>query len=54
VHQLRALHVACSMSFDVNVMIQARAMEHSDCILCGGCINVCPKDVIAYVVSAGK
>jgi NAD-dependent dihydropyrimidine dehydrogenase PreA subunit len=50
VHQLRALHVACY----VNAMVQARAMEHSDCILCGACINVCPKDVIAYVVSAGK
>jgi polyferredoxin len=46
--------VACPMSLDVNAMVQARAMENSDCILCGACIDICPKDVITYTVSDGK
>lgn len=44
--------VACAMSLDVNAMVLARAMEHSDCILCGACVDVCPKDVIAFTWQA--
>ena len=42
------------MSLDVNGMVQKRAMESSECILCGTCVDVCPKDVIHYTFSAGK
>jgi ferredoxin-type protein NapH len=45
---------ACPMSLDVNGMVQARAMEHSDCTLCGACADVCPKDVIAYSLRANQ
>jgi len=43
----------CTMSLDVNSLVQAGAMEHSECVLCGACVDVCPKDVIHYTFSAG-
>ena len=39
---------------DVNVMVRAREMENDDCILCGNCVDNCPKQVISYTFSAGK
>jgi ferredoxin-type protein NapH len=44
----------CPMSLDANGMVQGSVMEHSECILCGSCMDVCPKDVIHYSFSAGK
>ncbi len=44
----------CPMSLDVNAMVQERKMENSECILCGTCADVCPKDVIRYSFSSGK
>jgi polyferredoxin len=44
----------CPMSLDVNGMVQGGAMEHSECILCGTCVDVCPKDVIRYSFSGGE
>jgi polyferredoxin len=38
----------CPMSLEVSRMVQVRQMEHSDCILCGNCIDACQKNVIAY------
>jgi ferredoxin-type protein NapH len=38
----------CSMSLDVNMMVQKQSMENSECILCGRCVDVCPKGVIKY------
>ena len=38
----------CPMSLDVNNMVHAGTMENSECILCGSCVDVCPKDVISY------
>ena len=42
----------CAMSLDVNSMVQKQAMENTECILCGKCVDVCPKGVIKY--SFGK
>jgi ferredoxin-type protein NapH len=42
----------CSMSLDVNAMVQQESMENSECILCGACVDSCPKGVIKY--SFGK
>ena len=39
----------CSMSLDVNEMVQNRSMENAECILCGRCVDVCPRGVIKYV-----
>lgn len=36
----------CPMSLEVNRMVRAGDMEHSECILCGTCADVCPKGVI--------
>lgn len=38
----------CLMSLDVYHMVQTGNMEHSECILCGTCIDVCPENVIDY------
>jgi len=44
----------CPMSLDVNAMVQAEQMEHSECILCGTCVDNCPKKAIRYSFSASK
>jgi len=38
----------CTMSLDVNQMVKDGRMEQSECVLCGHCIDVCPKDVLRY------
>ena len=45
---------ACTMSLDVNEMVQRGNMEISECILCGECIDVCPENVIRYGFSSGQ
>lgn len=44
----------CSMSLDVNAMVQQKSMENSECILCGACVDSCPKGVIKYAFSKGN
>jgi ferredoxin-type protein NapH len=44
----------CPMSLDVNAMVQVEQMEHSECILCGTCVDNCSKKAIRYTFSAGK
>jgi len=44
----------CPMSLDVNGMVRKEKMENSECILCGTCVDVCPRDAIHYSFSAGK
>ena len=44
----------CPMSLDVHGMVHTATMENSECILCGECVDVCPKDVIRYTFSSGK
>lgn len=38
----------CPMSLKVNSMVQAGSMKHSECILCGECVDTCPRKVIRY------
>jgi polyferredoxin len=38
----------CPMSLDVTGMVQAGSMENMECILCGTCVDECPRDVISY------
>lgn len=39
---------ACTMSLDVHAMVQRGKMEDNECILCGLCVDTCPKSVIRY------
>ena len=38
----------CPMSLAVNSMVQNSSMENSECILCGSCVDSCPKQAIKY------
>src|SRR3989339_892361 len=38
----------CPMSLDVNDMVQRESMENSECILCGSCVDNCPKGAVKY------
>lgn len=46
--------VNCPMSLEVQEMVKNNNMENSECILCGQCIDICPKDVIKYSFSYSK
>jgi polyferredoxin len=38
----------CPMGLDVMAMVKDRNMKHAECILCGECVDICPKKSIAY------
>lgn len=38
----------CPMSLEVNKMVQDKNLENSECILCGSCVDNCPKGAINY------
>ena len=38
----------CPMSLDVNGLVKRGNMEHSECILCGNCVDSCSSSVIRY------
>ena len=39
----------CPMSLDVKSMVLNNNMKNSECILCGECVDVCPKGVLEYI-----
>lgn len=42
----------CPMSLDVMQMVKSNALEDPECILCGTCVDACPKSAIAYRFSS--
>lgn len=38
----------CPMSIDVSAAVKTGSVESFDCILCGECVNSCPKGVLSY------
>jgi polyferredoxin len=38
----------CPMSLDVKTMVETENMKNAECILCGECIDCCPKQAIRY------
>ncbi len=44
----------CPMSIDVQKMVADARMENAECVLCGTCVDVCPRKSIRYSYSAGK
>ncbi|MFZ2472130.1 MAG: 4Fe-4S binding protein [Methanothrix sp.] len=41
----------CPMGLYVNSMVRQGCMENTECILCGCCVDVCPKQVICYALT---
>jgi len=44
----------CPMSLDVNGLVKSGHMEHTECILCGSCVDGCLSKAIVYSFSKGK
>lgn len=44
----------CPMSLDVEQMVSKKDMRNAECILCGECIDTCPKKVIQYSMKHNK
>lgn len=44
----------CPMSLDVNAMVKKANMENVECILCGKCVDSCPKEVIGFYFGSLK
>lgn len=38
----------CLMSLDVHKMVQKNRIEHSECILCGSCVDICPLNLLSF------
>lgn len=38
----------CSKSLDVNAMVQSGSFDDPECILCGNCVDNCPKGSVRY------
>jgi polyferredoxin len=41
---------SCPMSLNVAEKVQSEKMEDNECILCGACIDSCPKNAITYKI----
>jgi ferredoxin-type protein NapH len=39
---------SCPMSLEVEEMVRNKDMNHSECILCGSCIDHCKKGAIRF------
>jgi polyferredoxin len=44
----------CPMSLPVEQLVMSEKMEHKECILCGTCIDTCPRNAINYSFSSYK
>ena len=47
-HQLQSMHTKLLNEPRRNAMVQKQSMENSECILCGSCVDTCPKQAIKY------
>ncbi len=45
---------SCPMGLDVNDMVRQESMENAECILCGNCVDTCPKGAIRYACIDGR
>ncbi len=39
---------SCPMSLSVEEMVKSDRMQNPECILCGSCVDICPKQVIRF------
>jgi ferredoxin len=42
------------MSLEVQAMVEKGDMRNDECILCGGCVDGCPKNAIAYAFTSKR
>jgi ferredoxin len=42
------------MSLPVTGLVKAGRMAHSECILCGACVDACPRRAIGYAFGRTK
>jgi len=47
-HRLQGMFKKCPMSLDVKQMVECGDMKNTECVLCGECIDYCPKKAIVY------
>jgi len=40
----------CQMSLDVKEMVKKGSLNHPECILCGQCVDYCPRGAISFTV----
>jgi NAD-dependent dihydropyrimidine dehydrogenase PreA subunit len=45
---------ACPMGLDVQALVLAGSMEDAECVLCGSCVDVCPRKTLRYSFSSGR
>ena len=50
----RACDRACPMSLPVSTLVVAGDMHHTECILCGSCVDGCTKGAVAYSWTAAR
>lgn len=43
----------CPMSIDVNAEVKRGGVKSQDCILCGECVDGCPRKVLRYAANGG-
>jgi len=43
----------CTASLEVQSMVLSGSMDDAECVLCSGCVDVCPKDAIRFSFRAG-
>lgn len=44
----------CPMSLDVAGMVKKQDMTNTECILCGSCVDACPKKAVKFAFSSPK
>ena len=44
----RTCETRCPMSLDVSTMVASGSMYNAECILCGSCVDGCPKGAIQH------
>ncbi len=43
----------CPQSLDVETMVGRSSMENAECVQCGTCVDVCPRDALRFSFSSG-
>lgn len=50
--QCNLCNIHCTMSLDIRNMVLSGSVEHTECVLCGTCVDVCPVNAVEYTWKA--